>query len=200
MERLLERAADVVREGGLIVYPTDTVYGLGCDPFNERAVEKVFEVKGRREKPLPVLCSSISKIDAVCSPPPRKLMEVAWPGEVTFVLPLRDERLKSLSLGRESLGVRIPRCSLALSLIERCGGYLVGTSANITGAPPPRTVNEAFSQLGGSVSLYINGGVSPLGIPSLVVDLTGEPKIVRKPPTLTPRMEAVLRILRLRGK
>ncbi|OYT51777.1 threonylcarbamoyl-AMP synthase [Candidatus Bathyarchaeota archaeon ex4484_135] len=181
--RTVKEAARTVRSGGLIIYPTDTVYGLGCDPFNVRAVRRVFEVKGREAKrPLPVLASSLEEIlrIAVLDEEALRLARSFWPGPLTLVVPRKPVLPDVVTCGLPSVGVRVPRHEFALEVIRACGGLLVGTSANRSGRPAPRTAQEAISELGDRVDLVIDAGPAPLGMPSTVLDLTGpEPKVIR---------------------
>lgn len=169
------RAAAAVRAGGLVIFPTDTVYGLGCDPTDAAAVGRLFQAKGRGERAVPVLCSSESKA--------RELVELGaagselarrhWPGALTVVAPLRKTLPPQLSQGGGTLGVRVPAHEGCLSLISACGGWLTGTSANRSGDPPSRTAGEAFVALGGGVDLILDGGPSP-GDSSTVVRVDGD--------------------------
>jgi len=181
--RAVEEAARTVRSGGLIIYPTDTVYGLGCDPFNVRAVRRVFEVKGREaRRPLPVLASSLEEVlrIAVLDEEALRLARSFWPGPLTLVVPRKPVLPDVVACGLPSVGVRVPGHEFALKVIRACGGLLVGTSANRSGRPAPRTAQEAISELGDRVDLVIDAGPAPLGIPSTVLDLTGpEPKVIR---------------------
>lgn len=175
-------AADVVKRGGLVVYPTDTVYGLGCDPFNSEAVRRVCLVKGSREKPLPVLACTVEDVErvAVVSTVARKIIEVFWPGPLTLVLP-RKAALDSTTFGLPSIGVRVPNNDVALRLIRLSGGLLVGTSANKTNGDPPSTARDALMQLNNKVDVILNGGNTNLGISSTVLDLTDErPQVLRE--------------------
>jgi len=183
VERGVLEASFVVRSGGLIVYPTDTVYGMGADPFNEAAVERVFEAKRREAKPMPVLVSSVEAARRLVhvSEEARRLMEAFWPGALTIVLPSRGLLPSRVSAGLGSVGVRMPSHPVALRLIEACGGALIGTSANISGQPPPRTVEEALAQLGESVDLALDAGPALHGVPSTVIDLSrSEPRLIRE--------------------
>ncbi len=181
-EALME-AAKLVKAGELIIYPTDTVYGLGCDPLNETAVRHVFEVKGRgADKPLPVLASDIEQATRVAelNELALRLAKAFWPGPLTLVVPKKPLLPDVVVCGSPSVGIRVPGHEFALDLIRACGGLLIGTSANKSGHPPPRTAQEATRELGGAVGLVIDGGPAPLGIPSTVLDLTGpEPKVLR---------------------
>ena len=181
--KAIHEAAEVVRAGGLIIYPTDTVYGLGCDPLNEEAVRRIFLAKGREfDRPLPVLASDIRQAEriAVLSGPALELARAFWPGSLTLVVPKKPIVPDLLTCGRPSVGVRVPNMAFTRELLRACGGLLVGTSANRSGRPPPRTVQEAIRELGEHAELAIDGGPSPLGKPSTVLDLTGpEPRVVR---------------------
>ena len=156
----IAKAAAIVRGGGLIVYPTDTVYGLGCDPFDARAVHRLFEAKGRASKPVPVLCSTEARADALVelSPRARKLAKENWPGALTIVAPLKKALPVELTQGASTLGVRVPAHEGCRRLISQCGGWLTGTSANLSGRPSARTATEASQQIGESVDLILDGG------------------------------------------
>jgi L-threonylcarbamoyladenylate synthase len=156
----VSRAAEIVRNGGLVVYPTDTVYGLGCDPFNAEAVHRLFEAKGRTSKPVSVLCSSVARASELVelSSEAWVLAKAHWPGALTIVAPLKRLLPSELTQGSRNLGVRVPDHEACRRLISRCGGWLTGTSANLSGGPSARTVEEASKQLGSSVDLILNGG------------------------------------------
>jgi len=173
-------ASQVVRRGGLVVYPTDTVYGLGCDPLNPQAVRRVFRVKGERRKPLPVLASDVRQAERIAQIPlgVRRVVERFWPGPLTIVVPKRPILPGIVTYGVETVGVRVPNHQVALQLIKFSGGLLVGTSANKTGERPPRTVQEAIQQLGGEVDAYLDAGPTPGGVPSTVVDFTRHPPMI----------------------
>lgn len=173
----MRKASEIVLGGGTIVYPTDTVYGLGCNPFDEEAVKRVFEVKGRGDKPLPILTSSKERLGEICMLGDKgsRLADKFWPGKLTIVLPTK---LKiPCALGGGSVAVRVPGREDTLELIEACGGFLVGTSANLSGGSHPKVVLDAYSQLGESIDLYLDGGAT-LGTPSTVIDLTKEKPVV----------------------
>ena len=170
---------EALRSGDLIIYPTDTVYGLGCDPSIEEAVRRIFDVKGRLpSRPLPLLVTNLEVADRLAVPDDvaHRLASKFWPGALTLVLrakvpgPLRGD----------TIGVRIPACRPAMEVAEAAGGAIIGTSANMSGAPPPRRLGEALDQLGPHVSIAVDGGVLP-GIPSTVLDLSGrEPRVLRE--------------------
>ncbi len=178
-------ASQIVKEGGLVVYPTDTVYGLGCNPFNVKAVDRIFKVKGGTRKPLPILASNIEHVEKIAflSPKAKKIASLFWPGPLTMVVSKKAVLPEAVTFGVNSVGVRIPNHNLLLQLITLSNGLLVGTSANKTGNEPSRTAQEAFDQLGEDVNLILDGGPATLGDPSTVTDLTSErPRIIREGP------------------
>lgn len=176
-------ASRIVAGGGLVVYPTDTVYGLGCDPFSIEAVTRVFKVKGERNKPLPILASDVENVKRIAflSGKAGRVAARFWPGPLTLIVPKKPVLPNIVTCNLDSVGVRIPQHNVALRLISLSNGLLVGTSANKTGEKPPRTAQEAAEQLGKEVDMILDAGPAPLGAPSTVVDLTQEkPKILRE--------------------
>ena len=171
----IEKARGAVAGGGAIVFPTDTVYGLGCDPYNPAAVEKVYSIKNRpRSKGLPVLglrarIEEIAAVDGAAA----RLAERFWPGPVTLVVPLRDPRL-ACTLGSRTVAVREPSGRCAQAVLVACG-LLVGTSANASGMPAPGSASECALE---GHDLLIDGGPAG-GEPSTVADCTSG-KILRR--------------------
>ena len=190
--RIIETTADnvlaasrIVKKGGLVVYPTETVYGLGCDPFNIKGVKRVFRVKGERRKPLPILASSIDSVEKIAflSQEAKKIAKWFWPGPLTLVVPRKPTLPDLVTCRLNSVGVRVPKHDVALQLISLSNDLLVGTSANKTGEKPPRTAHEATQQLGEEVDVILDGGPATLGVPSTVVDLTSKKmRILREGP------------------
>ena len=188
-------ASHIVKRGGLVVYPTDTVYGLGCDPFNVEAVKRVLKAKGERKKPLPVLASKIEGVEKIAylSKMARRIAARFWPGPLTFVLPKKRALLNIVTCNLDSVGVRVPRHNTAIHLIQLSGGLLIGTSANKTGKKPPRTAHEADKQLGKEIDMVLDGGPAPLGVASTVIDLTSDkPRILREGPISLEEITKVL--------
>lgn len=181
----IQSAAQVVKKGGVIVYPTDTVYGLGCNPFNEDAVKRLFRIKGERTKPLPILASNIKEIEKIAQTTETtiKLVKKFWPGPLTIVLPKKPSLPNIVTCNLGSVAVRVPNHQVALELIRLSGGLLVGTSANKSGKKPPRTALDAAERIGEEVDVILDGGSTPIGASSTVIDLTEErPKILRQGP------------------
>lgn len=148
----------IVNNGGIIAYPTDTVYGLGCNPYMPNSVEKIFKLKIRENKPLPLLCDSLESALKIASfdKISLKLAEKFWPGPLTILAPLKDYSLKSLTRGSEFIGLRVPNNNDSLLLISECGGYLVGTSANLSGYNSNHLASSVISQLPDLDAILIN--------------------------------------------
>jgi L-threonylcarbamoyladenylate synthase len=178
-------AARTVEKGGLAIYPTETVYGLGCNPFNITAVKKLLKLKGNRNKPLPILAANIEDADkiALISRNGKLLAEKFWPGSLTIVFPKKPVLPTIITFGLDSVGLRIPDNTVALRLIGLSGGFLVGSSANRSGQEPPTTVQEISDELKEIADVVLDGGPTVRGRPSTVVDLTSvKPRLLREGP------------------
>jgi L-threonylcarbamoyladenylate synthase len=170
-------AARTIMAGGVVAIPTDTVYGLGCDPSSDLAVGKLFEVKNRQAKPVPVLCSSsevaasLVDLNALA----RRLADSYWPGALTIVAPLkRGSKLSPLlHQGSGHLGVRVPDNKTCVDLAGKVGGSITGTSANLSGRPACRTAAQVIASLDGRIQLVIDGGELK-GKESTVVKVSGD--------------------------
>jgi L-threonylcarbamoyladenylate synthase len=175
--KAIAEASRVVKAGGVVAIPTDTVYGLGCDPRSDKAVGRLFEVKNRQAKPVPVLCASpdVARKLVELNSAATKLANLHWPGPLTIVAPLKKGSKLShlLDQGSGHLGVRVPRSDLCLALARKVGGAITGTSANLSGAPSCRTAAQVVASLDGRIELVIDGGTLR-GRESTVVKATGE--------------------------
>ena len=178
-----KEAAAAVSNGKLVCYPTDTVYGIGCDPFNLEALDALIRAKGDRTKPLPILVRGLDEAKKLgrVSDKAKLLAEEFWPGPLTIILPSKD-RIPVLVAPKGTIGVRSPNNAICLSLLTLCGGSLVGTSANLSGQAPATSAKEAASQLGNHLDVILDGGRSKLGIASTVVDVSGDLIVLRKGP------------------
>lgn len=183
LEAGLKAAVTATREGALVVLPTDTVYGLGCDAFDHAAVRDLLSVKGRgREMPPPVLISARTTLDALAAGVPdsgRTLAEKFWPGPLTLIC--REQQTLQWDLGetRGTVALRMPDHPVALSLLARTGPLAV-SSANRTGMAAATSAEEAEDMLGGSVEVYLDDGPVTRGVPSTIVDVTGPvPRLLR---------------------
>lgn len=182
MTDVVDRAVEAVVTGGLVVMPTDTVYGLGTRPDDPAAIARVFEAKGRRrELTLPVLVASRDAAEriAVVDERARALADAHWPGALTMVLPRSAASAGwDLGGGRDTIGVRVPRHPVALAILERTGPLAV-TSANRTGEPTPGSCDELRAVFGDAVAVYVCEPEPPPGVASTVVDLTGDIRVLR---------------------
>jgi L-threonylcarbamoyladenylate synthase len=164
---------ETVRNGGVIVYPTDTVLGIGGDPFRSNVVRRVFNIKQRDCKPMPVLVSGktmageLVNVDSLAS----LLMDLLWPGALTIVLKEKRQTPFELTLGSGKLGVRMPNHGLALKLVEASGGALIGTSANISGQPAARGLDELDARIESNVDIVVDGGSPGGGLSSTVIEV-----------------------------
>jgi len=185
LKRQIKLAVEVLKKGGLVAYPTDTVYGLGADPLNEKAVARIYEVKNRpHNSPLPLLLadkSDLLKVALIVPEVAWRLVEQFWPGGLTLVVKKSSLVPDSITAGGDTVAVRIPDHHITIALIRGLGNPIVGTSANLSGKPSPVTATEVSRQLGNKVDLIVDGGRCPGGIESTVVDVSGpSPTLVRE--------------------
>lgn len=190
----LRHVGEIVARAGVIVYPTDTIYGIGGNPLNPSAVEKVYRIKERDGKPMPVLVSDEAKAKELADVDDISLFLIRefWPGALTLILKAKGNLPLELTLGRGTIGLRKPNHGLALKIIEACGGALIGTSANLSGGIPATAVEELDSRIEEEVDLVIDGGRSHGGVPSTVLEVY--------PPVASPHHENGFRRLRVLRK
>jgi L-threonylcarbamoyladenylate synthase len=178
--RQIDEAGEIIRKGGVIAFPTDTVYGLGANPYIVDAVRRIYKIKQRPQNlPLPILLADESGLDAIVTGIPRAarlLMQAFWPGGLTLVLPKADSF--PASAGESSVAVRIPDYEITRTLIRKAGVPVVGTSANVSSRPSALDAGEVREQLGDTIDMIIDGGRCPGGVESTVVDLTGNTPVV----------------------
>ncbi len=189
----IPEALRVLESGGVVAFPTDTVYGVGVSAFDASAVTRLYEIKGRsRQKALPLLIASRDHLDRVAgelSPLAKRLSEAFWPGPLTLIVAKGPSLAEGISPD-ETVGVRVPDHPLALALLA-AAGPLATSSANLSGQPNACTAEEVASQLGGRVQLILDGGTTPGGTPSTVVDCTsGEPRVLREGPLSASQIAA----------
>jgi L-threonylcarbamoyladenylate synthase len=182
VQQQAEQAITILKKGGIVAFPTDTVYGLGASMNLAQAVERVYQVKKRpRTMPLPLLLAEVSQIDKVT----RSVPPVAWllaekflPGALTLVL-LKSKSVPDIvSGGGKTIAVRIPDHPIPVALAQGLGTPIAGTSANLSGSPSALTAEDVRAQLGDKVDLIIDGGRCPLGKESTIIDLTRENPII----------------------
>jgi L-threonylcarbamoyladenylate synthase len=176
-EARVREAAEVLRRGGLVAYPTETFYGLGALARDGAAVARLARVKGRPDgKPLPLLAADRAQVDEVAEvgAAAGRLAAAFWPGPLTLVLPARAGLAPAIEAGTGTVGIRVPGSEVARLLARLAGGAVVSTSANLSGAPPPAAPAELDPALAARLDLVLDGGRAPGGRPSTVVAVDGE--------------------------
>ena len=181
----IKDSANVVSNGGIIIYPTDTLYGLGADILNEESLLRIYDIKGRpNDMALPVLVSGWEMVRSISSEVNvigEKLAARFWPGQLTLVIRANDNLSTILTGGRGTIAVRQPDHWIAQQIIEQVGNPIVGTSANLCGSPDLVEASDLAPELGHLVDRIITCGLKPFGVGSTVVDITGEqPKLLRE--------------------
>jgi L-threonylcarbamoyladenylate synthase len=187
MRSLIKEAINVLKKGGVVAFPTDTVYGIAAMPHNKKGVSKLYRIKKReKKKPIALLISSKNKVNDFAAKIPskaRKLMAKHWPGALTLVFRKRRSVPDFLTAGLPTIGIRMPKNDIALKLIRSSGGALAVTSANISGGKPATSARQLKKLKG--IDLIIDGGRCKIGVPSSVVAVIGnELRILRKGPDL----------------
>jgi L-threonylcarbamoyladenylate synthase len=186
---LIQRAASIIRSGGLVAFPTETVYGLGADALNPSAIRRIFEAKGRpADNPLIVHICDRAMLDLLTSEvsaSAESLIAAFWPGPLTLVLKRRPEVPDSVSAGLATVAVRMPRSPIALELIHRVERPIAAPSANLSGRPSPTTATHVSRDLEGRVDMILDGGPTNIGIESTVLDMTSEPPVILRPGWVT---------------
>ena len=172
----ITRALEVLLSGGLVAFPTDTVYGVGVLAFHAEAIESIYIAKNRpMEKAIPVLIGDVEDLIKVANEIPilaARLIARFWPGPLTVLVPKKPTLPEAIS-ATSTVGVRVPDHDVARSLL-RLAGPMAVTSANISGQANPTTAQQVFAQLGGRIPLILDGGETPGGVPSTLVDCTGD--------------------------
>jgi L-threonylcarbamoyladenylate synthase len=194
-----QRAADALRRGGLVAFPTETVYGLGADAENPAAVARLFAVKGRpTTHPLIVHLASAEALPQWAARVPEaahRLAEACWPGPLTLLLEKSSRVPDATTGGLRSVGLRVPAHSLALELLQRFGGGIAAPSANRFGRVSPTRAEHVLADLGDDIDMLLDGGPCQVGLESTILDLTGEVPVLLRPGAVTvERIESLLGI------
>ena len=180
----LAPAVAALKNGGVVAFPTETFYGLAVDPRSAAAVAKVFELKQRApDQPLPLIASDIDQVAGhagTLTPLAARLASRGWPGPLTLIIPASRHLCDAVHLSTGTIAVRVPADAVARALAARVGHAITSTSANISGEPPSATPDRVVASLGSGIDVLIDAGPTPAGLPSTIVDATGDvPVLVR---------------------
>ncbi|MBS3086231.1 threonylcarbamoyl-AMP synthase [Candidatus Pacearchaeota archaeon] len=185
----IREAANIIINGGLVAFPTETVYGLGANVFNKNAVKKIFIAKGRpQDNPLIVHVSEMKQINSLVSEIPynaKKLMKKFWPGPLTIIIKKSKLVPDIVTCGLDSVAIRMPKNKIALKLIEQSKCPIAAPSANLSGKPSPTTAEHVIDDLNGKIDKIIDGGKVNIGLESTIIDLTQNPPIILRPGKIT---------------
>lgn len=187
----ISEAADIIKDGGIVAFPTETVYGLGANALNEEAVKKIFEAKGRpQDNPLIVHVADkdISNIVTEVTPLAQKVIDRFWPGPITIILNKKDIIPDVTSAGLKSIGIRMPSDKIAQELIKKSNVPIAAPSANISGRPSPTDVERCVEDLEGRVDYILGGPKSIVGVESTILDCTVDPPVILRPGGITLEM------------
>ncbi|EDS78258.1 Sua5/YciO/YrdC/YwlC family protein [Clostridium botulinum C str. Eklund] len=190
-EKVMEESGEIIRNGGLVVFPTETVYGLGANALDSEAVKKIFVAKGRpQDNPLIVHIADFNMNDLVNSIPPiaEKIINKFWPGPLTVIMKKSPKVPDVTSAGLDSIGIRMPSNLVARELIKKAGVPIAAPSANISGKPSPTNIERCIEDLDGKVESIIGGEKCDVGLESTIVDCTVEPPCILRPGGITLEM------------
>ncbi|WP_026653277.1 L-threonylcarbamoyladenylate synthase [Butyrivibrio proteoclasticus] len=188
-KRGLKEAGDIIKNGGLVAFPTETVYGLGGDALNPESSKKIYAAKGRpSDNPLIVHVANMDDLSKIVKEVPdsaRKLADAFWPGPLTMILEKNDKVPYETTGGLDTVAIRMPNNQIALGLIRESGGYIAAPSANTSGRPSPTVAKFCVEDLSGKIEMIIDGGQVGIGLESTIVDLTSDVPMILRPGYIT---------------
>ncbi len=191
-EETLRRAGSIIRSGGLVAFPTETVYGLGGDALNRESSRRIYAAKGRpSDNPLIVHISRFEDMERIVSKVPEEAVRIAeafWPGPLTMILPKSGLVPTETTGGLDTVAVRLPAYASVRKLIEYSGGYLAAPSANLSGRPSPTTAEAVLEDMDGRIDMILDGGKVGIGLESTIVDLTVQTPQILRPGYVTAKM------------
>ena len=190
--KIIQTAGDILKQGGLVAFPTETVYGLGADALNEMAAHKIYEAKGRpSDNPLIVHITNMKDLEKVAEMIPdqaRKVAEKYWPGPLTMIFEKTDIVPYGTTGGLDTVAVRMPSEETARAVIDAGGGFIAAPSANTSGRPSPTTAQHVEEDLAGRIYMIIDGGAVQIGVESTILDMTVTPPMILRPGAVTKEM------------
>lgn len=188
----IEKAGNIIKQGGLVAFPTETVYGLGGDALNPKSSAKIYAAKGRpSDNPLIIHISNIEALPAIVQSVPEevyRLAEAFWPGPLTIIFKKSDLVPKETTGGLDTVAVRMPAHETALALIEAAGGYIAAPSANVSGRPSPTLAKHVIEDMNGRIDMILDGGAVGIGLESTIVDMTSFTPMILRPGYITQDM------------
>ena len=190
--QIMEKAGEILKRGGLVAFPTETVYGLGANALDEEAAKKTYAAKGRpSDNPLIVHIADVEALDAIVehiSEKARRVMEKFWPGPLTLIFQKTEKVPFGTTGGLNTVAVRMPVDEIALALIRAGGGYVSAPSANTSGRPSPTSAMHVADDLDGKIEMILDGGNVDIGVESTILDMTVEPPMILRPGAITKEM------------
>ncbi len=188
----IKKAGDILKKGGLVAFPTETVYGLGADALNEDAAKKIYAAKGRpSDNPLIIHIADMDALDKITETIPEKAVIAAtefWPGPLTMIFQKADIVPMGTTGGLDTVAVRMPKHPAAKEIIRAGGGYIAAPSANTSGRPSPTTARHVEEDLTGKIDMIVDGGAVTIGVESTILDMTVEPPMILRPGAVTKDM------------
>lgn len=188
----VSRAGEILKTGGLVAFPTETVYGLGGDALNPESSAKIYAAKGRpSDNPLIVHIADMESLYPIVTEIPeaaQKLAEKYWPGPLTMIFRKKEIVPKETTGGLNTVAVRMPSHKVALALIKAAGGYIAAPSANLSGRPSPTLAEHVAADMGGKINMIIDGGAVDIGLESTIVDMTSRQPVILRPGYITKEM------------
>lgn len=189
---IIKAAGNILKSGGLVAFPTETVYGLGADALNAGAAEKIYAAKGRpSDNPLIIHITEMEDLRKITAAVPREALVIAdkyWPGPLTMIFEKTDVVPYGTTGGLDTVAVRMPSDEIARAVIAAGGGYIAAPSANTSGRPSPTTAGHVEEDLGGKVEMIIDGGPVDIGVESTILDMTVTPPMILRPGAVTKEM------------
>lgn len=188
----IEEAGQIIRKGGLVAFPTETVYGLGGDGLNASSSGKIYAAKGRpSDNPLIIHIANMNALEKIVREVPEiayKLAEQYWPGPLTMIFKKADCVPLETTGGLSTVAVRMPSNKIALALIEAAGGYVAAPSANLSGRPSPTLAQYVIQDMDGRIDMILDGGEADIGLESTIIDLSGDEPMILRPGYITEEM------------
>lgn len=188
----IRQAGQIIRDGGLVAFPTETVYGLGANAMDAEAAAKVYQAKGRpSDNPLIAHIADVSMLEDLVTEVPevaKKLMDAFWPGPMTLIFNKSDKVPKGTTGGLDTVAVRFPNNKIACSLIKAAGVSIAAPSANLSGKPSPTLGEHVVDDMDGRIDMIIDGGMVGMGLESTIIDVTVEPPMILRPGFITVEM------------